>query len=356
MFKVRSLVTTVVLLIVILTLVACGGSSSSNSEGDTSGNAGDSGEKIKLKVADSVPTSNFISTDGIVYFMDRVEELTDGRVEFDYYPAEQLGSAGSLLELTATKTTDIGYTTYASEKLPLSDIGTLPGGFNSSVEGTKIFWQLMEDFLIEEEYLKNGVRPLWSVTLPPYQMVSRDKKIESIDDFKGMKLRVTGTMELTMDELGATPVSLAAPETYTAIERGTLDGAIFPVTSYAPYQLEQISKYSTSNANLGSFIVVYSINEDVYQNLPADVQEAFAEAALDTMDHFSNFLDETNPELLDEFSENMEIYELSDSVLDQLDEEFVDTWDRWVKGLDKRGLPGSKLVEQFREIEADISK
>lgn len=352
MLRFKSHIATLLMIIALLTLAACGGNETSGKSEGT----GDSEETIKLKVADSVPTSNFISTDGIVYFMDRVEELTDGKVEFDYYPAEQLGSAGSLLELTATKTTDIGYTTYASEKLPLSDIGTLPGGFNNSVEGTKIFWKLMEEFLIEEEYLKNGVRPLWSVTLPPYQMVSRDKKVETIDDFKGMKLRVTGTMELTMDELGATPVSLAAPETYTAIERGTLDGAIFPVTSYAPYQLEQISKYSTSNANLGSFIVVYSINEDIYQGLPDDVKDALAEAAADTMDHFSNYLDETNPQLLEEFSEDMEIYELDDALLNQLDNEFEVTWKRWAEGLDKRGLPGSELVDKFNEIKAELNK
>lgn len=309
---------------------------------------------IKLKVADSVPTSNFISTEGIVYFMDRVKELTDGQVEFEYYPAEQLGTAGSLLDLTASKTTDIGYTTYASEKLPLTDVGTLPGGFNTSVEGTQIFWNLVEDFLLEEEYLKNGVRPLWTVTLPAYQLLTRDKKIESLEDIKGLKLRVTGTMELTMDDLGAVPVSMAAPEVYTALERGTLDGAIFPVTSYAPYQLEQISKYSTSNANLGSFVVVYSMNESVYQELPNDVKEAMKTAGKDTMDHFSSFLDKENPKLLSEFGQNMEVYELDQETLDAFDIELSETWNRWASELEKRGLPGNRVVEKFKELKEEL--
>ena len=329
-----------------LTLSACG------NEGGTAN--GEEGGVIKLKVADSVPTSNFISTDGISFFMDRVEELTEGKVEFEYYPAEQLGTAGSLLELTASKTTDIGYTTYASEKLPLTDVGSLPGGFSSSAEGTEIFWKLVDEFLLEEEYLKNGVRPLWTVALPSYQLVTGEKKIETIDDIKGLKLRATGTMELTMDDLGAAPVSMAAPEVFTALERGTLDGAIFPVTSYEPYQLNQIADYSTSNANLGSFMVVYSINEDVYQDLPEDVKEAMAVAGQDTMEHFSGFLDTKIPELLEEFSADMEIYELDQSTLDALDVELAETWNRWAEGLEKRGLPGKEVVEKFREIQEGL--
>lgn len=329
-----------------LFLSACG-----NEDGAASGNTeANEDQVIKLKVADSVPTSNFISTDGIVFFMDRVEELTDGKVEFEYYPAEQLGSAGSLLDLTTSKTTDIGYTTYASEKLPLTDVGTLPGGFSTSKEGTKIFWKLTEEMLLEEEYLKNGVRPLWTVALPSYQLVTGNKKIESIEDIKGLKLRVTGTMELSMQELGAAPVAMAAPEVFTALERGTLDGAVFPVTSYKPYQLEQISDYSTSNANLGSFIVVYSINEEIYQDLPQDVKDAMKTAGQDTMNHFSEFLDENNPKLLEEFSSDMEVYELDQETLDALDAKMGTTWERWAEGLEKRGLPGNKVVEKFNEI------
>ncbi|WP_346071724.1 hypothetical protein, partial [Streptomyces cheonanensis] len=173
------------------------------------------------------------------------------------YPAEQIGKANSYLDLTLSKTIDIGYTSYSTDRLPLTEVATLPGAYSSAEEGSKIIWQLMKDYLTEEEYLNNGVRPLYAVALPQYQYVTAKKPIKSMKDIKGTKARVTGTMELGFDALGASPVFMPATEAYTAMERGTVDGVTFPFTSFEAYQIESIANYSTKGANLGSFTVVY---------------------------------------------------------------------------------------------------
>ncbi|MFC5604350.1 TRAP transporter substrate-binding protein DctP [Sporosarcina koreensis] len=332
--------------VVLLALAACGnGAASGNGDGT-----------IKLKVADSFPTTNYLSTEGISFFMDRVKELTDGKVEFEYYPAEQIGKASSYLDLTLSKTVDIGYTSYATDRLPLSEVATLPGAYNTAEEGSEIIWTLMKDMLMEEEYLKNGVRPLYAVAIPQYQLATAKKKITSLQDIKGLKTRVTGTMELAFDSLGASPVFMPATEAYTAMERGTVDGVTFPFTSFAPYQIESISKYSTKNANLGSFTVIYSINEEVYKNLPDDVKKAFEQAGDETVEHLSKFLDEKNDELIEQFESQVEMYELSEEEVAEWDKALEPTWDRWAAGLDKRGFKGSEVVEKYRALREELKK
>ncbi|MBY7144509.1 TRAP transporter substrate-binding protein DctP [Virgibacillus sp. NKC19-3] len=330
------------------------GSCSNDAETNTTGE--EQNEVISLKVADSVPSTNFISQEGIVYWMDRVEELTDGKVEFQYFPSEQLGKSTSLLELVNANTVDIAYTSYASEKLPLSEVATLPGAVPSSEEGSKIYWKLVEEFLLEEEYLKNGVRPMFAVTLPNYQILTTETKVTTIEDLKGLKLRTpSGPIEVGMNALGASPVAMAAPEMYTAIERGTIEGAVIAETSYKPYQLQKAANYSTTNANMGSFVANYSINEEVYQNLPEEIQQAMNQAGEDTMVHFSKFLDEHVEELIKEFEEEgMDMYELDDETLSTLNRDIQSTWDEWAQKLEERGYPGKKTLHLFNDIKQDV--
>lgn len=326
-----------------LFLIACGNGNADNVSAKDK-------EPIKLKVADSFPTTNYLSTEGISFFMNRVEELTDGRVEFEYYPAEQIGKASSYLDLTLSKTIDIGYTSYATDRLPLSEVATLPGAYNTAEEGSEIVWELIKDMLMEEEYLKNGVRPLYAVALPQYQLATAKKKITSLEDIKGLKARVTGTMELAFDDLGASPVFMPATEAYTAMERGTVDGVVFPFTSFAPYQIESIAKYATKNANFGSFTTIYSINEEVFSQLPNDVKQALEQAGEETVIHLSKYLDEKNEELIEDFKSQVEMYELTDEEIQKWDEALEPAWDRWAKGLDKRGFKGTEVVEKYRSL------
>lgn len=306
---------------------------------------------IKLRVADSVPPTNFISTQGITYWMNRVKELTNNQVEFEYYPNEQLGKASSMLDLTRSKTVEIGYITYAMDKMPLSRVAELPGAFETAKQGSLAYWKLVNELLLEKEYLKNGVRPIWAVMLPQYQVLTRDKKIESMDDFKGLKIRTTGgALDLTINALGATPVSMPGPETYTALERGTVDGVVFPITSYEPYQLNKIAKYSTINAQMGSIVIVYAINEDVFQQLPDHVKEAMTQAGNETVEHFSSFLDQEIENLIEKFrGEGLEMYELSDDLLGEIDTIVQNVWDDWAAKNASSDLTGQEVMERYLE-------
>src|SRR3989339_1630887 len=54
---------------------------------------------IKLRVADSLPLANPLSSKGIQIWIARVEELTAGKVKFTHFPAGQMGKANDMLEL-----------------------------------------------------------------------------------------------------------------------------------------------------------------------------------------------------------------------------------------------------------------
>ncbi|MBP2075855.1 TRAP transporter substrate-binding protein DctP [Oceanobacillus polygoni] len=311
-------------------------------------------DKIILKIADSLPTTNYLSSEGTVFFMKRVKELTDGQVEFEHYPAEQIGKASSYLDLTLSKTIDIGYTSYSTERLPLTEVVTLPGAYNTAQEGSEVFWKLMQEYLTEEEYMKHNVRPIFAVALPQYQYVTANKPIRSLDDINGTKARVTGTMEFGFDLLGASPVFMPASEAYTALERGTVDGVTFPYTSFEAYQIETITNYTTKDANFGSFVVVYAINEEIYESLPESIKKAIKKAGDETVEHLSKFLDDKNEELAQKYKTEMEVYELTEEESAEWDKAFEPAWDRWAEDLENRGFNAYETIKRYRDIQEEL--
>ncbi|WP_366922089.1 TRAP transporter substrate-binding protein DctP [Metallumcola ferriviriculae] len=314
-------------------------------------------EKIVLKLAHSFPESHYLAKEGGIWWAERVKELTNGKVDFEYYPAEQLGKANKLLDVVKNKVAAVAYVGvgYYSDKLPLSTVGQLPGNYNTSKEGSRAYWKVIKDTLIEKEFLPNKIRPVFAAVLPPYQIVTMDKKFNSLDDLKGLKIRTGGVQSLLVEAAGGAPVSMPATEIYTGMQRKTLDGTLLPFTSFKPYQVEKIVQYSTSNVNMGTFAVTYAINEDVWQSLPEDVQQAMLQAGEETIDHMSEYQDANISELGAEFKDaGIDIYEVDSDTLDTLNAKLAPVMANWAKQLDDKGLAGTEVLDAFEKAVEDV--
>src|ERR1700685_3175321 len=64
-------------------------------------------DKITLKLGGVVSPTHYMVTACGKFWMDKVTELTKGRVQFEYFPAEQLGKAGDMLGLAQAGVIDI---------------------------------------------------------------------------------------------------------------------------------------------------------------------------------------------------------------------------------------------------------
>ena len=92
--------------------------------------------KIKIGgiVGDSLPIGHIIHEAVTKPFIEAVARRTNGDVMIAHFPAEQLGKAKDLLRLTQSGVVDIGYVvpSYASDKMPLTAMAELPGGFRNA--------------------------------------------------------------------------------------------------------------------------------------------------------------------------------------------------------------------------------
>ena len=103
-------------------------------------------DPIVLRFGDDLPKTHPISVYASKFWMDTVERLTNGRVQFQWYPSAQLGKGRDILALVQAGAIDVGSIgpSYTPDKLPLSAAAELPGMFNSSCAGSQAVWALLK--------------------------------------------------------------------------------------------------------------------------------------------------------------------------------------------------------------------
>lgn len=311
-------------------------------------------DPVKLRVADSFPVGHYISENGTKPWMEAIESLSGGEVEFEYYPAEQLGKAKDLLSLTQSGAVDIGYVApaFVTDKLPLSVVAELPLSFTRACEGTDAYWELVKQggLLDELEFAPAGVRVLWTLVLPPYQLyMAQDEKL-SLAAVEGKKIRTSGSAKiLLLKELGAVPVSIPSPEMREALHRGTIDGLLLPQTSVAPYGLVSGLKSATQDENFGSFVVTYLISTERWNVLPPKVRAAFEEAGTTIQRRICEYTDgEVENEVSAQKEAGITFYSIDDADKEELKTVMGEVATDWAVTLDSRGKAGTEVLKAFQ--------
>lgn len=307
----------------------------------------------KLRLADSLPVGHFFAKSGTEFFMNRVKDLSAGKVAFEYFPAEQLGKAKDLLSLTRSGIADIGYVvpSYVSDKMPLSAVAELPGSFKTSCEGTLAFLDLAETGELKDaEFATNGVRVLFALVTPPYQLFTTRQPIEGVKSISGLKLRTTGgAMDATVRHFGGIPVRMAAPDLYQSMSRGTVDGTLFPYASVISYDLTALTKHATSGENLGSAVLTYVIGLDRWNRLSPQTREVLQQAGREASRNACAAADADvarDAEVLR--AKGIAVGPFPEADRASLSAAADTIAHDWAVDLDRRGKPGSVVLDRFR--------
>ena len=164
----------------------------------------------KIKIADSFPVGHYLPKYITTPMMEKLKANPAAKgIEFEYYPAEQMGKAKDFLSLVQSGVIDIAYVApgFVSDKMPLSVVSELPLDFSGSCQATMAYWNLAKPggLLDKKEFAPNGVRLLFTIVLPPYQIITR-KPFANLKEIEGMKIRASGSAkELVIKKLKAIP-------------------------------------------------------------------------------------------------------------------------------------------------------
>ena len=122
---------------------------------------------------------------------------------------------------------------------------------------------------------RNSTRSSRSCCTPssPNLLVSK-KQVRTLEDFKGLKVRVLGGPPTEMAKaLGAVPTLIPMPDVYQSLDKGVVDGAAAPWEAVQGFRLYEVAK----NYTIAPFYVAYfsvCANKQKWQSLPKDVRDA----------------------------------------------------------------------------------
>lgn len=134
--------------------------------------------------------------------------------------------------------------------------------------------RMFEHPAIVADMEKWNAMPYVSGLLPQYEILGKGKAPESLEGFKGMRVRAGGGLGKAMEKLGATRQTLPAGETSTAFQRGALDAAAFPYTyAHVAFKIHEEAEWYTSNLAPGTSECSWVLNKTAYEKLPKQYQD-----------------------------------------------------------------------------------
>lgn len=210
----------------------------------------------------------------------------------------------------------------------------------------------------QKEMARWNARILMSAALPQYEFMGKGEPPRTLADFDGMRVRALGGIGEAMKVLGAVPTTVTAPETYQAIESGTVDAAAFAFYSHFSYRINEVSTWRTTNLAPGSVNCPTVANIDSYDSLP-DQYKALMDEAVDIA---YNTLNEAYGAAIDEYTPvaddaGIEKITYTQEELDQFRETAASpVWDKWVEEQTKAGVPAQELLDLVLKTAAEASK
>jgi len=239
---------------------------------------------------------------------------------------------------------------YWPDMTPLSDVITLPSlPFTEAEKGSEVLWKLYEKFpAIQREYKDVHVFQLW--TSHPYFLITTKKQVKTMEDIKGLKIRVVGGPPTEqIKALGGIPTLIPMPDTYLSLDKGVIDGMGAPWEAIYAFRLYEIVKYYTI-VPLSAVYFSMSMNKQKWESLPKDVQQAMTsvsglEAAKFWGHNFFDTAEEGVVERVKKGNYQMVKYVVPPEELERWTKVAGEPlWKDWVKKMESRGRTEAQQV------------
>ncbi len=217
----------------------------------------------------------FATSRGAKMLSEEIEKTTNGELKARLHLSGTLQIApNNITAAVAGNVVQLADDLFNSGNIAVAGIPRLPGLVRSLEEYTKAADALRP--YVVKAFAEKGVVVLAEYTYP-LQVIWGRKKIASLDDIKGLKLRVAQPEQGEMvRRFGGTSVTISAPEVPSALDRGVVDGIFTAGVGAVLWKdLLKFGYLIPVNWN-NSYIIA---NADAYNKLSPDLQKKLREAA-----------------------------------------------------------------------------
>jgi TRAP-type C4-dicarboxylate transport system substrate-binding protein len=309
--------------------------------------AAQAADTVKLKISSYLPASHPINAVFLDSWTKEVEQKSGGKVKFEMFTGgSAFGHVAKQMDQARAGVVDIsvGLTGVPRGRLPRTLIVDMPFLVKTADAGSKILWDLYKDGDIASEY--KGVKVLALFTHNAGLIHTRDKKVTTLEDMKGLRLRMPSqAVGMMLEELGALPIGLPPSQVYENLQKGVIDGNLFPYDGVHGFKLAEVLKYHLdAKAYTTSFFFV--MNKRKFDALPDDVKQAIEAASGQTLvNKFGPWWNQWDAAgLKDVQAQGNEITVLSDAERARWQKALAPMVDKYLAAIEKMGVKDARQI------------
>lgn len=289
-------------------LTACGGSSD---KGAATTAAAAGGSDTKTEAAGSTASADAINFTmslvdntssnyykGAEKIADCVEKATDGKITLTIQAGGTLGGESDTLDMAVQGDLDIASCANSVLANYIPEMSILDQAFlwDSADQANYAVTHELGD-LIQTKANEHGIHVIGYME-SGFRDVFSTKPIESMADFKGVKIRVMQNegQLAAFTAFGANPIALSASEQFTALQQKTIDACENAVSNCWINKFYEAGVNSVINTHHCFVYIPLCMSDNAWNKIPDDLKDTFVKAVAEGCEAQWQYLNEANEE------------------------------------------------------------
>ena len=243
-------------------------------------------EKVQWKLVTSWPKNFPGLGTAPERFAEMVNSMSGGRLEVKVYGAGEIVPALEVFDAVQNGTAQMGHSGayYWKGKNPATQFFTaVPFGLNAQEMSSWLHYGGGME-LWDKLYAEYGLKPFAGGSTGVQMAGWFNKKIESLEDLKGLKMRIPGLGGEVLKRLGGSPITVPGGELFTALQTGAIDATewVGPYNDMAFGLYKAAKYYYYPGWHEPGSTLEFTVNMDAWKALPEDLQQIVRTATMAT--------------------------------------------------------------------------
>ena len=201
----------------------------------------------------------------------------------------------------------------------------------------KIYQEVYKHPIVVKDLARWNATLLMPTPLPQYNIVSKSKDLNSLDDFEGLRVRGPGGIMSVLGKIGAIKTGVPFSEVRQAMNSGVIDGASFAPHAHLATKSFKVGNWATTNLNLGSANCPVVVNTDALNSLSTKNKEALIGSIDEALQHYYEVYGNTTKKYEDELKKsNVKLITFTPGQTAKLNELSQDVNNEWIKQYSKK--------------------
>jgi TRAP-type C4-dicarboxylate transport system substrate-binding protein len=290
------------------------------------------------------PVASIAAVQSVQRLIDTVKQKTNGELIINLHLGGSLPiNATNITQAVADGVVQFGDDGFATGNVPISAILRLPMLLQNDAELAKAMATLLP--YLQKDYAKKGIVVLGQYSYP-FQVIWGRKKITSLADIKGLKLRVTSVEQGEfIRRFGGVALTMGSPDVAAALDRGVVDGALTASSGGGIVWKDLLKyRYAFPTCYVNSTLVV---NQDAFAKLPPATQQIVRDAAAEEATWATAEMNRREDQITTQMGKDgMVLAAASDADIKLATDKLRPYWDEWAKA------HGPEAVEVLAKLRA----